>query len=146
VCDFTADTTCIDPSPPARTSQALDYWVVAIDRDPQDQNREGNPSARMDVNAPNGAPNPPVDLILSKDVDGYSVLTWTPPAVPDPDGDPVEYVIYRDGTGIADRLDQVPGDQTTYTDFANGTTPHDYWVVTVDDHLAESTPIGPVNG
>ena len=109
MCDFTAETTCIDSSPPARTSAALDYWVVAIDRDAQDQEREGAPSARVDVNAPNAPPNPPVDLILSKDVDGNSVLTWTPPAVPDPDGDPVEYVIYRDGTTIADRYDQVLG-------------------------------------
>ena len=146
VCDFTTETTCVDSSPPARTNQALDYWVVAIDRDPQDQDREGAPSARVDVNAPNEPPNPPMDLILSKDIDGYTVLTWTPPAITDPDGDPVEYVIYRDGTTIADRYDQVGGGQTTYTDFANGTSLHDYWVVTVDDHLAESTPIGPVNG
>lgn len=146
VCNFTAETTCIDGTPPARTSAALDYWVVAIDRDAQDQDREGAPSARVDVNAPNEPPSPPVDLILSIDVDGNSVLTWTPPAVPDADGDPVEYVIYRDGTAIADRYDQVPGSQTTYTDTGRGAAPHDYWVVTVDDHFTESTPIGPVSG
>jgi prepilin-type N-terminal cleavage/methylation domain-containing protein len=146
VCDFTVETTCIDGSPPARTNQTLDYWVVAIDRDAQDQDREGAPSARVDVNAPNEPPNPPVDLILSKDVDGNSVLTWTPPAVTDADGDPIEYLVYRDGTAIADRYDQVPGNQTTYTDTGHGAATHDYWVVTVDDHFAESTPIGPVSG
>jgi hypothetical protein len=146
VCSFIAETTCIDSSPPARTSAALDYWVVAIDRDEQDQDREGAPSVRIDVNAPNESPNPPVDLILSKDVDGNSVLTWTPPAVTDPDGDPVEYVIYRDGTTIADRYDKVLNSQTTYTDSGHGGSVHDYWVATVDDHFAESAPIGPVSG
>ena len=52
-CDFVTETTCVDASPPPRTDAVLDYWVVAIDKDPQDQQREGAPSNRVDVNAPN---------------------------------------------------------------------------------------------
>ena len=32
VCDFVTETTCIDPTPPPRTGQVLDYWVVALDQ------------------------------------------------------------------------------------------------------------------
>ena len=65
--------------------------MVAIDKDPQDQQREGAPSNRVDVNA-NHPPNPPINLILSKDGNGDSVLQWTAPPVPDPDGDPIAVV------------------------------------------------------
>jgi prepilin-type N-terminal cleavage/methylation domain-containing protein len=146
VCSVETQAQCVDSTPPPRSSEVLDYWVVAIDRDEQDQDREGTPSVRINVNGSNEPPYPPVDLVLSKDADGRSVLTWTPPAVPDPDGDPVEYVIYRGGTQVGHRHDQVPGDQTTYTDPASGTAVRDYWVATVDDRFAESTPLGPVTG
>ena len=148
VCDFTSETSCVDASPPARTGQPLNYWVVAIDNDPQNQRREGDPSDRVNVNEPNAAPNPPVNLILSKDVDGNTVLQWTVPSVPDPDGDPIEgYVIYRDGTAIADRYDQAAGTDTTWTDHSsNGTVEHQYWVGALDDRFAESILIGPVTG
>jgi Tfp pilus assembly protein PilV len=146
-CEFTSETTCVDTTAPARTGSALDYWVVAIDRDASDAEREGEPSARVNVNAPNSPPNPPLELILAKDADGNNILQWTPAAVPDPDGDPIEYVVYRDGTEIRDRYDQVPGTQTTLTDYtAQGAVTHDYWVAAVDDRLAESTLLGPVTG
>jgi type II secretory pathway pseudopilin PulG len=148
VCEFTTESTCVDATPPVRTGSPLDYWVVAIDRDPQDQEREGDPSDRVNVNEPNTAPNPPVDLILSKDAEGNTVLQWTVPSVPDPDGDPIQsYVIYRDGTSIADRYDQVAGDQTMMVDHAsNGVVEHQYWVAALDDRFAESALIGPVTG
>jgi hypothetical protein len=146
-CDFTAEPTCVDPNPPARTTGVLDYWAVALDMDPQDQEREGPPSNRVNVNEPNSAPNPPLDLILAKDIDGNSVLQWTTSPVPDPDGDVLEsYVIYRDGTSIADRYDTVPGTQTTVTDHATDGVEHQYWVAAVDERLAESTLLGPVTG
>ncbi len=145
-CEFTSETTCIDANPPARTGSALDYWVVAIDHDAANAEREGAPSARVNVNAPNTPPNPPLDLILAKDADGNNILQWTPAAVPDADGDPIEYVIYRDGTEIRNRYDQVPGSQTTVTDYAQGAVAHDYWIAAVDDRLAESTLLGPVSG
>ncbi len=146
-CDFTRETTCVDATPPARTGAALDYWVVAIDHDPQDQQREGDPSERVNVNEPNAPPNPPVDLVLSKNAEGDTVLQWTPPSVPDPDGDPIEsYVIYRDGTSIRDRYDQVAGTETTMIDHVPNGFVHEYWVAAVDSRFAESALIGPVTG
>ena len=146
-CDLTTETMCVDASPPPRTGAVLDYWVVAIDKDPQDQNREGAPSNRVDVNAPNSPPNPPIDLTLSKDADGNSVLQWSAPSVPDPDGDPIEsYIIYRDGTAIADRYDEVAGTQTTAIDYDSNGVAHDYWVTAIDSRFAESSPLGPVSG
>ena len=147
VCDFTTETTCVDSTAPPRTTGVLNYWVVAIDQDPAGGRREGPPSTRVDVNLPNNPPNAPVDLLLSKDVDGNTVLQWTAPAVPDPDGDPIDgYIIYRDGTTISDRYDQVVGNQTMMVDHAGNGVTHDYWVTAVDDRFAESTPIGPVSG
>jgi prepilin-type N-terminal cleavage/methylation domain-containing protein len=148
VCDFSTETTCIDTSPPARSTQVVDYWAVALDKDPADQEREGAPSNRVDVNEPNSPPNPPVDLILSKDAEGNNVLQWTAPAVPDPDGDPIiSYVIYRDGTAIKDRLDEVAGNELTFVDYGvNGSSVHEYWVTAADERFAESTPLGPVSG
>jgi prepilin-type N-terminal cleavage/methylation domain-containing protein len=146
-CDFTTKTTCVDASPPERTGAALDYWVVALDQDPQGAEREGAPSNRVDVNAPNTPPNPPVDLILSKDVDGNNVLRWTAAPVPDADGDPIDsYVIYRGGTSIADRYDEVDGIETTFVDYGHGAATRDFWITAVVDHFAESTPLGPVSG
>ena len=146
-CDFTTESTCVDANPPARTGAPLDYWVVAIDHDPQDQQREGAPSDRVNVNEPNDPPNPPVDLVLSKDAQGDTVLQWTVPSVPDPDGDPIEsYVIYRDGTTIRDRYDQVAGTETTMVDHLTRGVEHQYWVAAVDSRFAESILIGPVTG
>ena len=146
-CEFVAEPTCTDASPPPRTPAALDYWVVAIDRDPQDQDREGAPSERVDVNAPNAPPNPPADLVLSTDELGNTVLTWSPAPVPDPDGDPiVAYVIYRNGTGPAQRFAEVPGTQTTFVDVKVPGITAEYRIVAVDERGTESTFAGPVVG
>ena len=147
VCDFTTETSCIDPSPPARTASALDYWVVALDHDPQDQRREGAPSEHVNVNAANSPPNPPSGLLLARDADGNLVLHWTPAAVADPDGDLIDsYQIYRDGTSISSRYDSVFGTETSFVIQDSASSVHDYWVAAVDDRLAESTPVGPVTG
>ena len=149
VCDFVTEPTCTDTTPPPRSNAVLDYWVVAIDRDPQDQQREGAPSQRVDVNAPNTPPNPPTDLTLVKDeLLGTTTIQWVPALVPDPDGDPiVEYIVYRDGTSAGDRYAQVAATETMFVDPAsNGAVIHDYWVVAIDDHLGESALLGPVSG
>jgi prepilin-type N-terminal cleavage/methylation domain-containing protein len=147
VCNLVGETTCVDSNPPPRTAEALDYWVVAIDKDAQDQEREGAPSNRVDVNAPNDPPNTPGDLILSKDPDGNSVLQWTPATVGDPDGDAVEwYRVYRDGTAIADRFAEVAGTETTIVDYQTQGAQHQYWVTAVDSRFAESAFLGPVTG
>jgi len=145
-CEFTAKPSCVDTAPPNQTGAPLEYWVVAIDRDAADAEREGPPSERVDVNA-NKAPDPPLDLILSKDALGNSVLNWTAPPTGDPDGDPIDgYVIYRDGTSIADRYDTVAGTETTVVDAATNGVPHEYWVASVDARSMESTLLGPVSG
>jgi prepilin-type N-terminal cleavage/methylation domain-containing protein len=147
VCDFTSDTTCVDPAPPARTGLPLEYWVVAIDNDAQDQRREGAPSTRVNVNAPNSPPNPPSDLVLAQDADGNLVLHWTPAAVADPDGDALDsYTIYRDGTAISDRVDTVLPTETSVVLKDGGGTTHSYWISVLDERLAESTLVGPVTG
>ena len=75
------------------------------------------------------------------------MLQWTAPAVPDPDGDPIEsYIIYRDGTAISNRYDEFDGTQTTFVDHQSNGLVHDYWVTAVDARFAESSPLGPVNG
>jgi prepilin-type N-terminal cleavage/methylation domain-containing protein len=147
VCDLVTEPTCVDASPPQRTGQVLDYWVVALDYDPAGGQREGAQSNRVDVNAPNSPPNPPMDLILTKDADGNSVLQWTPAAVLDPDGDPIQsYIVYRDGLAIENRHAEVVGSETTVVDYTTGGQTHDYWVTAVDSRFSESTPLGPVSG
>lgn len=147
VCDFTPETTCIDSAPPTRTGQPLEYWVVAIDNDPQGARREGAPSERVDVNAPNSPPNPPSGLVLAQDADGNLVLHWTPAAVGDPDGDTLDsYVIYRDGTAISDRVDTVLPTETSVVLHDSGGSTHSYWVSVMDERLSESAFVGPVTG
>jgi prepilin-type N-terminal cleavage/methylation domain-containing protein len=147
VCDFTSQTSCIDSAPPARTGHPLEYWVVAIDKDPQDQRREGAPSALVDVNAPNSPPNPPSGLVLALDADGNQVLHWTPAAVADPDGDLLDsYVIYRDGTAISSRYDSVLPTETSVALHDTGGITHDYWISVMDERRAESALVGPVTG
>ena len=125
----------------------LDYWVVALDHDELDQRREGAPSERVDVNAPNSPPNPPTDLVLVQDADGNLVLQWTPASVADPDGDPLDsYVIYRDGTAITNRYDTVLPTETSVVVHDTGGIAHDYWISVMDERLAESTLLGPVTG
>jgi fibronectin type 3 domain-containing protein len=147
-CPMSTKTSCVDATPPAGGGSALEYWVVAVDRDPSGADREGAPSTRIDVNAQNKAPFPPDALTLSTDAQGNTVLRWQRPAIADPDsGDYIaSYRIYRDGTAIANRYDRVAGTESMATDASSGGVPHQYWVTSVDSHLAESTPLGPVTG
>lgn len=148
VCDMTTALSCVDTSPPASSGTALEYWVVALDRDPNGNTREGTPSARIDVNLANRPPNAPVALTLSKDAQGQTILRWQAAQFPDPDtGDSIaSYRIYRDGTAIGDRYDRVDGTQLMATDARASGVTHKYWVTAVDTHLAESSALGPVTG
>lgn len=148
VCALTTETSCVDTAPPVvNGSETLDYWVVAVERVGTDE-REGAPSARVDVTGRNAAPDTPQTLRLSGDGQGNTVLTWEAAAVPDRDpGDFLDsYRIYRDGIDISKRVASVYGAETTWLDVETNGTPHQYWVTAVDSHLAESSPLGPVTG
>lgn len=146
-CAFTDKTSCVDASAPASTAGILDYWVVAIE-EVEDVRREGAPSTRVDVNGINRPPNAPRTLTLAKDAQGNSVLQWAAPSPADPDtGDFIaSYHVYRDGTDFAHRYGTVGGAELTTTDMKTGGSTHQYWVASVDSHLAESALLGPVSG
>jgi Tfp pilus assembly protein PilV len=143
ICETTS-TRCQDPSPPATGTPS--YTVVAVDRDAAGTLREGALATTASVPLTNTAPYPPTNLTATS-TSGTTILTWTAPALGDPDpGDAIDhYTIYRDGQLYQDRYDRtVDATQTTWTDTrVNGQT-HTYTITAVDTHLAESTKLGPV--
>lgn len=148
-CETERATECIDPNPPTGTSGTLDYWVVALDRDPANASlkREGPASARIDVNKPNSAPNAPTGLSLEVDGSGRIVLSWSLPEPGDPDpGDSIAFFrIYRGGVSVGDRYDRTgSGAATSWVDSDPGDGSHEYWITAVDTRLRESVLVGPV--
>jgi prepilin-type N-terminal cleavage/methylation domain-containing protein len=144
VCALTTRTSCQDTSPPA--GPALDYYVVAVDKDAQGALREGAHSDTVTVRDTNTPPPPPASLSASTS-GGNTLLAWAAPAGGDPDsGDSIDhYVIYRDGTAYADRYDRTAtAQELTFTDAHTNGIQHTYWVAAVDTQLAESTLVGPV--
>jgi prepilin-type N-terminal cleavage/methylation domain-containing protein len=135
-------TACYDPSPP--DDPALIYTVRALDKDTSGI-REGDPSDPVTVTQTNTAPNPPTSLVAALGPGGGVNLTWTAPATPDPDGDPIAFFrIYRDGQAYVNRYDRTgSGTELTWTD-PKGNGSHSYSVTAVDPQLAESTIVGPV--
>jgi len=140
VCALTQATRCRDASPPA--DALVSYYVVGVDRDPA--LREGDRSVSVGVGLTNNPPPAPTGLsaVLST---GGVVLSWTAGG-PDPDmGDAIDhYNVYRDGTGLTDRIDRTDATELTWTDTTAGGVPHDYWITAVDRNLAESPLLGPV--
>lgn len=142
VCEVTG-VTCEDTSPPATGTPS--YTVVAVDKNPAGNAREGAQADPVAVPATNTAPPSPTNLVATSS-SGTTVLTWTAGAAdPDP-GDAVDhYVIYRDGTTYAYRYDRTAdASATTWTDTHVDGTTHTYYVTAVDTHLAESAALGPV--
>jgi Tfp pilus assembly protein PilV len=124
---------------------AVNYWVVAVDRDSLGAYREGSPSNVVNAYAANVAPNPITSpLTCTSNADGSVTLNWTQPAAPG-DADSGDYIafdrIYRDDV----RYDRTGlGTENSFIDPNPGSV-HDYYVTTVDTHLAESTPTGVVS-
>ena len=151
-CPLTSEPWCIDTAPPQQNGQSvqgtLAYWAVAVDRDPTDTDRDGAPSAQVEVNIVNRPPNPPNAFRANKDGNGNTQLAWSAPGVEDPDtGDRIHsYRIYRDGTAVANRQNRVDGADTSVTDPRTWDEVHQYWITAVDMHMHESTPVGPVSG
>jgi len=143
-----ADTKCSDASPLASGSStpiSVNYWVVGVDRDPAGAYREGPASNAVNAYAPNVAPDPITSaLTCTTNGDGSVTLSWTQPSQPgDPDsGDRIAFDrIYRDDVRF-DRTGLATDD--SFTD-PNPAGVHDYYVDTVDTHLAESTATGTVS-
>ena len=151
-CPLTAETWCIDTAPPQQNGQSvqgtLAYWVVAVDRDPTDADRDGARSAQIEVNIANRPPNPPGNLRVNKDGNGNTDLTWVAPGTDDPDtGDRIHsYRIYRDGTAVSNRHNRVDGTETYVRDPRTWDEVHTYWITAVDTHMQESATVGPVSG
>jgi type IV pilus modification protein PilV len=124
------------------SSIAVNYWVVAVDRNSLGAYREGPASNVVNAYAANVAPNPITSTLnCTSNADGSVTLSWTQPSQPgDPDsGDYIAFDrIYRDDV----RYDRTGlGTENSFIDPNPGTV-HDYYVTTVDTHLAESTPTG----
>ncbi|MGH2918633.1 MAG: prepilin-type N-terminal cleavage/methylation domain-containing protein [Solirubrobacteraceae bacterium] len=141
-----SQTFCTDESPAAA---AAEYYVTAVDRDPNANKREGTASAHFTAPAVSSArPTFPGGTALTASLTNGNLpkLDWDPPAT-DSDGTILFYRIYRDsGTGLADRYDFTESASPTYVDPRPGTTTvHTYWVTAVDDSYNESDPIGPVD-
>jgi Tfp pilus assembly protein PilV len=78
----------------------------------------------------NDPPTQPGTLTLTTQGSKKVQLNWG--ASTDPEGDPIQYRVYRDGAVIA----TVSG--TDYTDDLSAEVPHSYYVTAVDSHGAES--------
>jgi type IV pilus modification protein PilV len=125
-------------------SIAVNYWVVAVDRNSLGAYREGPASNVVNAYAANVAPSPITSAFnCTSNADGSVTLSWTQPSQPgDPDsGDYIAFDrIYRDDV----RYDRTGlGTENSFID-PNPPGVHDYYITTVDTHLAESTPTGVV--
>jgi Tfp pilus assembly protein PilV len=147
--ELSQTTSCTDFNPPAATEKNLTYQVAALYRKGtgsgglQEPVSEGPTSTVAPIGGeplPVG-PNPPPKLEATKNEDGSVTLKWTAPK----SGPAVSfYRIYRGTSDYSGRYAITgSGTATTYTD-TNAATTHEYWVTAVGEHLAESTPIGPV--
>jgi hypothetical protein len=132
---------CVD----ADTATKVYYKVVAVDRDPNGVPREGAATAPLLVDPANTEPKKPnqagIDATTPWSIKWKGATYGQPPPADYTDF----YYIYRDGmTGRGDRYDSIDNDGSggtiTWTDPDPGNVPHDYWVVAVDNHLAESNP------
>jgi prepilin-type N-terminal cleavage/methylation domain-containing protein len=113
VCDDVTARTCTDPDPP---SGGGEYWVVALDTDPNGGVREGQASVPLPYVVGNVPPTVPTITSADASVAGKVVLTWT--ASTDPD-DPVDaYEVYRSGCTVKTLVGSALGTGTTLTDFA----------------------------
>jgi Tfp pilus assembly protein PilV len=129
---------------PSSTPIAVNYWVVAVDRDPAGANREGPASNVVNAYEVNSRPTAPSDPTLTVQGDGSRTLNWAT-AGSDPDaGDSVAfYRVYRDGVAY-DRTST--GTELTYTDPNRDGGSHTYYLVAVDTHLRESIATASVSG
>jgi len=132
---------CTDLTPPAGATK---YYVVAVDRAPDNQFREGDVRS-LTVAAPGARPSTPTGPLTATTVAGEPTLDWGAPA----SGAVAFYRIYRTvngatSIGFADRFGRTSGTGRTFADGTPDPTTHSYWVTAVDSAYNESDPLGPV--
>jgi hypothetical protein len=132
---------CVD----ADTTVKVWYQVAAVDQDPNGMQREGARSASLLFDPANTKPGSPKQFGVDNAFP--STIKWTGAKYGSPP--PADYTdfyyVYRDAMGGRDdRYDSIDNDGSgatiTWTDPDPGGVAHDYWVVAVDNHLAESDP------
>ena len=128
-------TTCQDPSQPGEEGI---WYVVALDRDPSGNVREGDPRTRF-VDDPDAQPDIPAGPLTATGSELGITLDW---AAPSSGSTPQFYRVYRDGTGFDARYAVITGGDTYFSDPDDGT--HQYWVSAIDDDFNESDLLGPV--
>ena len=133
---------CVDDDTPT-TSTKVWYSLQAVDKDTNGNLRAGDRGPALLVDPKNSRPGKPGGFGIDNAFP-FSIK-FDGPNVSDPP--PADYVdffyIYRDDmSGRADRYDSLDntGGHLTWTDPDDGGVAHDYWVVAVDNHLAESAP------
>ncbi|MEY2516415.1 MAG: hypothetical protein QOJ89_3773 [bacterium] len=125
-------TSCIDPGPP---SGAAIYYVVAIDRAPDNTQRAGDRRA-LTIGTASARPSAPTGPLAATTVSDQPRISWNAP----PSGGVSFYRIYRDGT----RYDRTSTSATGFSDAAARNAGHSYAVTAVDGTFNESDLIGPV--
>lgn len=126
-----ATRSCIDTSPPAGEAK---YYVAALDRDPDNELRTGDPRS-LSIDAPSPRPAAPLGLVAAT-VGDRPRLVWLPPLL----SNVSFYRIYRDGN----RYDRIPGSSLIYVDESPERDDHYYAVTAVDSTYNESDFLGPV--
>ncbi len=138
-CVCTSQTACVYTSP-RNTTGTVQYEVTALDRDPTSGNpRQTSTNPRV-INVDQGTNDAPA---FSGATISGGTITW--PAASDPDGI-LYYRIYRDGTGYANRYEELPGSAASYTDPAPNPSGDTYYVTAVDTKYNESAPVQAVAG
>ena len=138
---YNAGPNCVD----ADTNQKVWYKVVAVDRDTNGVQREGAATPVLQVDPANSEPAKPGGTGIDNTTPWSIKWTGAKYGQPPPADYTDFYYIYRDDmSGRGDRYDSIDNDGSgstiTWTDPDPGNVAHDYWVVAVDNHLAESNP------
>lgn len=116
----------------------VQYTLVAVDRDTDNNAREGS-GVTGQLAVPGPPPGPPTSFAATTS-SGVVRLTWATPST----GAPAFYRIYRDGTLYANRYDRTGlGTDTSWQDTTAAGTGHSYWISAVDASLGESAIVGP---
>jgi len=131
-------TRCVDDTAPATGSLTYDVYALAPARVGTGLEQSDAPASLV-VGTPS-RPDPPTVTGAVRDPAAGTTITWTAPA----DADIRYYRLYRDGEGLADRVDRTAdGTGTSVIDLDGATSCHRYWITAVDEDLAESEPAPP---